>query len=143
MCNTLLQSISPPINRWQGPQGHPCASLNVVLPFVLSHVTQDLAIQHSSQEPFDPHRSMIVSIFAQSIINMKNHVDALHDQEDLIWECNVGESSRQNDSASIHADPEPNSLDLNSEVKEAYVEFVTNVVKSKGASTPSSDGLDV
>ncbi|GJU63412.1 hypothetical protein Tco_1245247 [Tanacetum coccineum] len=34
----LLQHISSPINRWQGPQ-----------------VIRDLAIQHSPQELFDPH----------------------------------------------------------------------------------------
>ncbi|GKE03736.1 hypothetical protein Tco_1395754, partial [Tanacetum coccineum] len=46
-------------------------------------------------------------------------------------------------STGIHVDPEPNSLDSDSKVEEVYAESVTNVVKSKGASTPSSDGLDV
>ncbi|GKC59429.1 retrovirus-related pol polyprotein from transposon TNT 1-94 [Tanacetum coccineum] len=49
MYRTLVQPISSPINRWQDPQ-----------------VIRDLAIQHSPQELFDPHRSLIVSIFAQS-----------------------------------------------------------------------------
>nr|GEU79165.1 hypothetical protein [Tanacetum cinerariifolium] len=53
-----------------------------------------------------------------NIIKLKNHFDALHDQEELIKECDVGESSRQNGSAGIHADPEPNSLDSDIEVKE-------------------------
>ncbi|GJS75277.1 hypothetical protein Tco_0725158 [Tanacetum coccineum] len=78
-----------------------------------------------------------------NIIKLKNHFDALHDQEDLIKECDVGESRRQNGSTGIHVDPEPNSLDSDSKVEEVYAESVTNVVKSKGASTPSSDGLDV
>nr|GEX19188.1 hypothetical protein [Tanacetum cinerariifolium] len=39
-------------------------------------------------------------------------------EEELIKECDMGESSRQNGSAGIHADPEPNSLDSDIEVEE-------------------------
>ncbi|GKA61822.1 hypothetical protein Tco_0761341 [Tanacetum coccineum] len=50
----LSHPISTYINRWQGLQGHPCASLNVVFLFLLTHVIQDLAIPQASPELFDP-----------------------------------------------------------------------------------------
>ncbi|GJR83053.1 MACPF domain-containing protein CAD1 [Tanacetum coccineum] len=71
-----------------------------------------------------------------NIIKLKNHFDALHDQEDLIKECDMGESRRQNGSTGIHVDPEPNSLDSDSKVEEVYAESITNVVKSKGQALP-------
>ncbi|GJW32369.1 reverse transcriptase domain-containing protein [Tanacetum coccineum] len=46
MYNTLIQPMSLPINRWKGPQ-------------------------HTPIESFDPHRSLIVSIFTQSKLNPK------------------------------------------------------------------------
>ncbi|GJW07952.1 hypothetical protein Tco_1570375 [Tanacetum coccineum] len=50
-----------------GQRDTPCALLNVVFPFVLSQVIQDSEIKHTPQELFDPHRSLIVSISAQSV----------------------------------------------------------------------------
>nr|GEX40644.1 integrase, catalytic region, zinc finger, CCHC-type, peptidase aspartic, catalytic [Tanacetum cinerariifolium] len=45
----------------------PCASLNVVSLFVLSQAIQDLTIQYTPREFFDPRRRRIVSIFARSL----------------------------------------------------------------------------
>ncbi|GKD74746.1 hypothetical protein Tco_1333028 [Tanacetum coccineum] len=67
-----------------GQRDSPCASLNVVFPFVLSQVIRDSTIQRTPQESFDPYRSLIVSIFAQSGFN-----DHHYDESEYYLGCDI------------------------------------------------------
>ncbi|GKF60949.1 hypothetical protein Tco_0177735 [Tanacetum coccineum] len=70
-----------------------------------------------------------------NVMNLKNHFDALRDQDDLLRESEAGESSGVNKNEGKVDDTESDS-----EVKETVSEYVSTI---KGASTPSNGGLDV
>ncbi|GJU63114.1 hypothetical protein Tco_1244949 [Tanacetum coccineum] len=72
---------------------------------------------------------------------LKNNFDALRDQDGLLREVNVGETSgKMNDKPD---DPDPNLESYDSEVEELIMESDYRVKKPKGASTPSAEVSNV
>ncbi|GKE20594.1 hypothetical protein Tco_1432106 [Tanacetum coccineum] len=73
-------------------------------------------------------------------VKLKNHFNALQTQEDVTGTNNMGESSKSMDESFIKKSNTQDDDDNESEVEEVYVESRPT---KKGASTPSSNGLDV
>ncbi|GKC17180.1 trichome birefringence-like protein 3 [Tanacetum coccineum] len=70
-----------------------------------------------------------------NVVKLKNHFDALRDQDDLLQDREVGETSGINNEAKV-AEPDPN-MSSDNEVEEMVIEPDPRVTKLKGASTPS------
>ncbi|GKB74882.1 hypothetical protein Tco_0936294, partial [Tanacetum coccineum] len=78
-----------------------------------------------------------------NVIKLKNNFDSLRDEDVLIRGVEVGEPSGAEYDKGVFGDQEPNIVDTNSEVEEAFIESVLKATDYKGASTPSTDVLDV
>ncbi|GJT07833.1 hypothetical protein Tco_0842295 [Tanacetum coccineum] len=69
-----------------------------------------------------------------NVVKLKNHFDALHDQDESLGDKDIGETSGLNNDIK-DAEPDPNSSD--SEVEEMIMEPDPRTTKLKGASTSS------
>ncbi|GKA88593.1 trichome birefringence-like protein 3 [Tanacetum coccineum] len=86
---------------------------------------------------YEPARTMEIKRDDIDVFKLKNQFDSLRNQDDLLMEKDVGESSGANIKDKVNDDLD---TDSKSEVKEVFVEKANN---PKGASTPLPDGLNV
>ncbi|GJY77905.1 hypothetical protein Tco_0483706, partial [Tanacetum coccineum] len=78
-----------------------------------------------------------------NVFTLKNHFNALRGHDVVLSENVLGESSGGNGNTCMFGELDPSNMDSKSEVDEAYVEYVTNVIDPKGASTSSNDSFNV
>ncbi|GJY48292.1 reverse transcriptase domain-containing protein [Tanacetum coccineum] len=76
-------------------------------------------------------------------VQLKNKFTNLQDQDGLISECEVGESSEGNSNDVIFEEPDSNHVESESKVEELHVVATCTGDDIKGASTPSEEVLNV